>query len=714
MKKHILIILAIFLSSSLTYAQWESCNNGLYGVPILSISATEDNAFALTGDGLFLTTNDGDTWVKIIESPSKDFNYNFFKRAINCSPNQYDVYFKKMLFSLGNSISIDSNMIAVLMGGLGSDIKLFISTDYGYNWEEQKYGGRAACCLEKVDSTIFFIFLDTYGGIYTWSGSNNIKYKLRTIYITALAHYKNTLYAGSLGEGILATYNKGESWIQLNKGLTTDSIISIAVNKNIMYAGTWNKGIFVSTDNANNWVQKNNGLKNLSVIRLAINRDMIIAGTFGGGIYISTDNGDTWEPRNNGLKDSIILSLATAGNKLWVGTRRGIFFSTNFGKSWTPKNNGLNELDIMALDTINNILLAASRTNGVFISTDYGENWIEKNNGLTDNSVYAITHKENNIFIGTPGQGVFRSTDMGETWEIKIKGLTNKKVVSLAISNSNTLFAGGGVIFRSTDFGENWIRTDKDLPRLATFCLLSTGKYIYMGNGPTLCNLFFPPMPIITSSDNGRNWFAYLAKDSFNEVHTLATDGVKIYAGTDRGLWASTGIGYDWEYNPIKTESDSIVGTINAIAISGDTIYITISSNIFISTNNGKQWFGNNNDGFPKNIQLSELKVMSGYLFAASDKGVYRVKISDLINTSDIKSPQINRNFDFYPNPTREYIDVSPYLGWEYQIYDLLGNSIQSGLIVSDKIYILSLTTGVYTIRIYKGSKQYVGKVIKE
>jgi len=82
---------------------------------------------------------------------------------------------------------------------------------------------------------------------------------------------------------------------------------------------------------------------------------------------------------------------------------------------------------------------------------------------------------------------------------------------------------------------------------------------------------------------------------------------------------------------------------------------------------------------------------------------------------SDVKDNSFNTaDIDFYPNPASDYINVPAYLGWQYQIYDLLGNCILSGLIDSESINVSALSTGFYTIRIYKEGKQLVGKVMKQ
>jgi|GEM_PF-1897435 len=72
------------------------------------------------------------------------------------------------------------------------------------------------------------------------------------------------------------------------------------------------------------------------------------------------------------------------------------------------------------------------------------------------------------------------------------------------------------------------------------------------------------------------------------------------------------------------------------------------------------------------------------------------------------------------PNPARDYIYInSPFLEsifgiWLYQIYDILGNCVQNGIIETDKINISGLATGFYTVRFFNGQKQKVEKLMKE
>jgi hypothetical protein len=90
------------------------------------------------------------------------------------------------------------------------------------------------------------------------------------------------------------------------------------------------------------------------------------------------------------------------------------------------------------------------------------------------------------------------------------------------------------------------------------------------------------------------------------------------------------------------------------------------------------------------------------------------------VRFADVKDEQNKADLSIYPNPAGDYIYInSPLIDgiggeWEYQIYDLLGNCVQSGVIESDKISISQLSTGFYTVRFFNDGKQIVEKMMKE
>ena len=82
---------------------------------------------------------------------------------------------------------------------------------------------------------------------------------------------------------------------------------------------------------------------------------------------------------------------------------------------------------------------------------------------------------------------------------------------------------------------------------------------------------------------------------------------------------------------------------------------------------------------------------------------------------SSVEDQDITQSSELiYPNPAQDFVNAPSYLGWEYRIFDLIGNCVQSGTVESDKININGLSAGFYTVRFFKDGKQAVEKLVKE
>ncbi len=90
-----------------------------------------------------------------------------------------------------------------------------------------------------------------------------------------------------------------------------------------MFAGTLNSGIFRSTNQGQSWTQVNTGLTTLDVRALAVIGGHFFAGTRGGGgVFRSTDSGQSWIPVNTGVTNLDVRALAVSGATLFCGHRR--------------------------------------------------------------------------------------------------------------------------------------------------------------------------------------------------------------------------------------------------------------------------------------------------------------------------------------------------------------------------------------------------------
>ena len=79
--------------------------------------------------------------------------------------------------------------------------------------------------------------------------------------------------------------------------------------------------MFRSTDNGESWTEINNGITVPFIISLVTNSngDIFAGADFGGGIFRSTDNGDSWTPVDNGLTTSNNVNALTVTSSVTDG-----------------------------------------------------------------------------------------------------------------------------------------------------------------------------------------------------------------------------------------------------------------------------------------------------------------------------------------------------------------------------------------------------------
>ena len=150
-----------------------------------------------------------------------------------------------------------------------------------------------------------------------------------------------TLYAGTSGDGVFQSTDRGASWSRINQGLPIRSNIrALAINPTdpmTLYAGGLD-GMFQSTDRGANWGVINNGLTTLNVRALAMDPTdpmTLFAGTDGSGVFQTTDGGAHWSAVNNGLDKPNIRSLMidpTDPMRVYAGTVSGVFQTTDEGR----------------------------------------------------------------------------------------------------------------------------------------------------------------------------------------------------------------------------------------------------------------------------------------------------------------------------------------------------------------------------------------------
>ncbi len=269
--------------------------------------------------------------------------------------------------------------------------------------------------------------------------------------------------------GVLRSTNRGDSWVQMNNGLTNSSVSAVAMNTNsVVYAGTTHTGMFRSADTAATWTLINLSMFSENVEGLTTLANGTICAATLDGMFASSDNGATWRQRNVGLQSLFINTLHqnTTGT-LYAGLDgSGAARSTDGGLLWTSINSGITTQRVFSLASKTGGLLFAGAQNGAFLSTNGGDTWLASGSGPSS-FVRSIVVLPSGEIIAGSGAGVYLSTDNGVSWSPRNSGLTNTSVGSLIRSQNGDLFAGvDGTVFRSTNNGTNWLAAGSGLPTM--------------------------------------------------------------------------------------------------------------------------------------------------------------------------------------------------------------------------------------------------------
>lgn len=285
--------------------------------------------------------------------------------------------------------STDSGLL--FAGSFGHGI--FRTVDRGSTWVSVGKGVTDPFILSLTVGRDGSIYAGTLrGGVFrsrdegmTWQAVNT---GLKRLEVKTLMAAEDALYAGT-GDGVYRFEEATDRWTVVTAGLDDVLVHALARTPDgTLYAGTLGKGVLRYAPQSAGWVRLSHGLKNQdglieNFIRvLVIDQDnAILAGTFDGGVFRSTDGGVTWRPISRKLPNDSIRGIVLSGTDMIVATGNGIFKTSDQGKQWVAMNKGLKSLSIQVLIISGDGCLYAGTSEGVFRSDD-GAAWIAVNRGL--------------------------------------------------------------------------------------------------------------------------------------------------------------------------------------------------------------------------------------------------------------------------------------------------------------------------------------------
>ncbi len=293
------ILFVLAAAASVCNGQWVQTNLDSGNVMCFAISpdAGGNNLFAGDGwDGVFLSTDDGDSWT-----------------AVNFGLEDSSVY----------ALAVKgSYLFAGTYHG-----RVFRSTNNGSSWEAVSSGlpDTNLYAFAVSDSNLFAggaagVFLSTNNG-GSWTAVNSGLLDTR---VHALAVSGSNLFAGGIA-GVFLSTNNGSTWVRVNSGPPA-LVLALAVSGSHIFAGTKWDGVFLSTNNGGSWMPVNSGLLCDYVGSLSVSGNNLFAtsedvlGSGGCGVFLSINNGTNWTDISAGLPNVLpVWTLWSTEKFLFAG-----------------------------------------------------------------------------------------------------------------------------------------------------------------------------------------------------------------------------------------------------------------------------------------------------------------------------------------------------------------------------------------------------------
>lgn len=549
---------------------------------------------AATSDGLWRTLNGGTNWTQVQTGYFMDVEFK---------PNNSDTLYASTYSPSGNA-------------------KIYRSTDYGTTWTNvitlptviRINLAVSPDWLELVDA----LCSDVSGGLAgLWYSNNNGA--TFSQYFTA--NCSNNLLHNSYN----ASGCGGQGFYDLAYNINPN-------NSNDIWIGgvnTWN-----STDGGTTWYLKTIWTSGFPTSADVVHADKhfitfhpLVSGTIfqcnDGGLYKSTNGGTTWTDLSNGLAISQMYRIGvsqTINNNIICGLQdngsREIYNNT-----WYEQTGG----DGMEC------IIDYSNANTEYASYAYGVIYRTYNFWSTQTTISAnipggqpngawvtpfVIHPTNPQILFAGYDIIYKTTNQGNSWTAISPVLTPLKLRSLAVapSNANSIYAASfDTIYFTHNGGTNWFYVPLGI---------ANAKISYIAVDPandqnvyiTLSG-YAAGQKVYKSSDGGNNWVNYsgtLPNLPVNCIVYQNPSNEGLYVGTDVGVFYTDGTLPDWiTYN---------TGLPNVVV-----------TELEISNNNNKIWAAT----FGRGLWNSDLQTLTG-----------------------ISNTEPNSQFNIYPNPTNDILNI--------------------------------------------------------
>ena len=302
-----------------------------------------------------------------------------------------------------------------------------------------------------IESTDGIVYFSNDMGL-TWENKSEGLPLKTNLGLSAIAASGNTLALASKDNGIYLFDFSKNRWVSIptDKRIIENNPGALTFYKDGMYIGTQLAGIFYSKDQGNTWRQLNTGLTNLAIRKLVSIDHRLYAGT-DAGLYAYNELQHTWEPEygNSTLQ---VNGITAFEGSIYIGTNEGVFATSKAAKEWKQvlANRSLHNI------SSDNATIYAMTYNELLSSTDKGKSWQSIQKGLPAQLyTFNVIENGNSVFAGQ-WDGVYRKDNAIESWRTYSRGLPEK----FAVTNM-TLYKGILVVSGSERKLRKGMTTDK-------------------------------------------------------------------------------------------------------------------------------------------------------------------------------------------------------------------------------------------------------------
>jgi photosystem II stability/assembly factor-like uncharacterized protein len=425
----------------------------------------------------------------------------------------------------------------------------------------------------------------------------------------------DTIYASIYQGGLYRSNDAGHTWSALSVGSEHAAALrSGTILSSYVYS------ILRSTDKGSSWSTVVNGQNDIVAIA-EVSEGIALCCVYGEGFLRSTDDGQSWTPANDGLIDENVQVLAVdSTGTVYAGTNSNpatLYRSTNRGLTWTITSPGppLPYLSCMTI-TPTGTLLTGSWFGSMARSTDAGTSWeaVIAGSVASDTSFRSLASGKNGVVIAAMDKGLMGSADDGKTWHSVPMYPETPVVTSVVRMAGGDLLAGTWDfgLFRSSDGGTTWELSNDRLRSYWTIALAAASTNLI---------LVATPMGMFRSTDDGDNWTRLAGFYPCSVISVSEGRRGLVYATTQDGyVLKSLDGGANW--SPVLSLGWYGLGPICMAPDS--TMWIATAGGLRRSTDDGGTWLSSG--------RLTSVNAMAGgdgWLYAATEIGVYRTQISD-------------------------------------------------------------------------------------